>query len=426
MQEFLESLGETLKTAPPYVAYLIMLAAGVVTSFTPCVYPIIPLTVGFIGAQTRAASGRAARFQGFFLSLLFTLGMAITYAVAGALAAATGRLFGSATQSPWAYLLVGIVFLLMGMSLLDVFQIQTPRSLQKLQTADSRSRFLKPILIGMVSAIVIGPCTGPVVLVFLTYIWQKSSVLYGASMLFVFGLGLGALVILAGTFAGFLASLPKSGQWTEKIKRGFGWVMVAAAVFIVFRAGQMSYGGNVPVAPDQARRLGVAPPMRDPDCPPPAVPIQRIATQDAAGKLAPEIALPTPSGGTVKLSAQRGKVVLVAFWAAGCTACIEEVPKLNDLQAKYAAHCFTVLGVNAFDNAAKTAAVVRQKGMTYPVVLAAAENVQPPDYNVVSVPVLVLVDRWGVITWRGTSLTQSFHVALDQALAADPKRPRPQ
>jgi peroxiredoxin len=192
----------------------------------------------------------------------------------------------------------------------------------------------------------------------------------------------------------------------------------------VFKAGQMSYGMGETAPAVAGGPSDPAPPAPSVQCDPPTVPVEGLETKHEVGKLAPEIALPSPGGGTVRLSDHRGKVVVLAFWSVDCAKCMEEVPELNELQAEHEAECFTVLGVNVFDNLARTGATARNKGMTYPVVAAAAEGAEAPEYNIAGVPVLIVVDRWGVITWEGSALTEAFHQALEKALAADPELPR--
>jgi len=419
VQDFLSNIPDYLNNAPA-LAYLTVLLAGIVTSFTPCVYPIIPLTLGYIGAQ---AAG--SKLRGLSLSLLYTVGMAITYAILGAIAALTGSLFGTIGASPWTYLIVGMIVLLMGQSMLDVFTIETPRFLSKLQTANVGGGWAKPILAGMVFGLIVGPCTAPVLAVVLTYVGTKQNIIYGMSLLFTFGLGLGAIIILTGTFAGLLANLPRSGEWTVKIKRGFGWVMVLASVFLFYRAGQLSYGqSSTPVA--AIEQPVPVPAARTTNCPAPAFPVgDQFSEGPQVGRLAPEISLPTADGQTRKLSDLRGQVVVIAFWASWCAPCLKEIPVLKDLQEKYASSCLTVFAVNADDPAPKVSALVRQHGINYPVVLAEGDPKLGERYGVVGVPLTILVDRWGVITWRGGELPDDFGEKVSALVAQDASRPRP-
>jgi thiol:disulfide interchange protein DsbD len=219
------------------LAFLAAYLGGVVISFTPCTYPLIPVTVGFIGAQ-----GSSSRIRGFFLSLFYVGGIAVTYSILGGVAALSGRLFGQMQTTTWTYLIMGNLCLIMGLSMLDVFSISLPVSKKIMKhTGDKdKKRFLDSFLIGAVSGVVIGPCTAPVLAVLLGYVAVKTNLLLGMSLLFVFAFGMGTLLIIVGTFAGVIASLPKSGKWMTKIKTIFGLILIGAAEYFLYTAGVLS------------------------------------------------------------------------------------------------------------------------------------------------------------------------------------------
>lgn len=215
----------------PALAFVAVFLAGVLVSFTPCVYPVIPLTLGFIGA--RSAGGR---WRGLFLSLVYVLGMAITYAILGAVASLTGQLFGRVGSSPITYFIVANACLLLGLSMLDVFQIPQI-TIGGTGVAEKKPGLLGVFIVGMLSGLIVGPCTAPVLASILVYVSTKQNILYGFLLLFVFGYGVGFLLILLGTFTGFLSSLPKSGAWLLKIKKFFGWLLILAAEFLFIKMG---------------------------------------------------------------------------------------------------------------------------------------------------------------------------------------------
>ena len=226
-----EGLAEALQTAPLLALGLAFLG-GLATSFTPCVYPIIPITVTFIGAR-----GVTSRTQAFVLSILYALGIAVTYTALGVFAALSGKIFGALTQSPYVFLVVGNIILLFGLNMLEVFELPLPGFLSGAGTAKARQGFLGAFAIGVTSGLVVGPCTAPVLATILTYVATQGNVFLGGAMLFLFAMGMCALIIVAGTFSGALATLPKSGDWMVRIKKGFGWVMIVIAEFFIFRAG---------------------------------------------------------------------------------------------------------------------------------------------------------------------------------------------
>lgn len=229
IQAWLNNIEQIIQTNPP-LAFLAVFLAGVIVSFTPCVYPVIPLTLGFIGA--RSAGGK---WKGFLLSLVYVLGMAVTYAVLGAFASLSGKLFGQIGSHPITYFIVANVCLLLGLSMLDVFQIpqiSMGGSIQK-----KGSGYFGVFVVGIFSGLIVGPCTAPVLAAVLVYVGSKHNLLYGFSLLFVFGYGVGFLMIILGTFTGLLTSIPKSGKWLELIKKIFGWFLILAAEYLLIKMG---------------------------------------------------------------------------------------------------------------------------------------------------------------------------------------------
>lgn len=219
--------------ANPLLAFALIFLAGVGVSFTPCVYPVIPITLGYIGARSAGS-----RWKGFTLSLVYVLGMALTYAVLGAFAALTGRLFGQIGSSPWTYLVVAVVCLLLGLSMLGVFALpQISLAPGTLSPSKGKKGYFGALLVGIVSGLIVGPCTAPVLATVLVYVGSKQNVLYGFSLLFTFGYGVGFLMILLGTFTGLLSSIPRSGAWLEQTKKIFGWLLIASAVYLFSKTG---------------------------------------------------------------------------------------------------------------------------------------------------------------------------------------------
>ena len=214
------------------MAFVAAFLGGVLTSFTPCVYPMIPITAGYVGSRNLGGS----KFKGFVLSLSYVLGMAITYSLLGLFAAATGKFFGEVSTNPWAYFIVANLIIVMGLGMMDIFTIPSfvPRA-----ASSERSGIAGAIIIGMASGFVAAPCTAPVLGVMLTYVATTKNLLLGGSLLFVFSFGMGLLLILVGTFSGLMASLPRSGEWMVKMKKGMGLFMIGVGEYFLIKMGEL-------------------------------------------------------------------------------------------------------------------------------------------------------------------------------------------
>jgi thiol:disulfide interchange protein DsbD len=203
------------------LAYLVAFGGGVLTSLTPCVYPLIPITVSIFGAR-QATSRRHA----MALSALYVLGIAIMYSALGMGAALTGKAFGSVMQNPLVIGGVALVFATMAASMFGAFELQLPASVQaRLQTVGGAG-YLGAVGMGLVSGVIAAPCTGPVLAAALAFVATKGSVAFGMGIMFVYALGLGLLFFLIGAFS---LSLPKSGPWMDTVKSVFGVALLAAA-----------------------------------------------------------------------------------------------------------------------------------------------------------------------------------------------------
>jgi len=213
---------------------LLAFCGGVLASFTPCTYPMMPITVAFIGGKANGS-----RWRGFTLSIFYVLGMAVIYSALGAFAAMSGQLFGTLTANRWTYLLVGNVCLFFGLAMLEAVPLSPPAFLNRLQVKDMRGHdILTSVLLGGASALVVSTCTTPILGVLLTLVATRQDVAWGIGMLFAFAYGLGSLVIIVGTFTGLLTSLPRSGVWMRRVQRFFGVIMILAAEYFFIKTGE--------------------------------------------------------------------------------------------------------------------------------------------------------------------------------------------
>ena len=204
---------------------LIVFLFGMGASFTPCVYPMIPITMAIVGAK---GSGKA---RGFALSLALVLGMAVTYTTLGVLAARLGSAAGAWAQQPAFLIPVSLLFAAFALSLFGAFEIALPSGLaMKLQGDGSRKGLSGAFFMGLVLGPLSAPCVGPIIGSVLVDIAQKGEVFTGGLKLFVFALGMGVLFLAVGTFS---AALPKSGEWLTRFKHGMGLVVLGFAAWNV-------------------------------------------------------------------------------------------------------------------------------------------------------------------------------------------------
>lgn len=216
------------------LAYMAVYLGGVLVSFTPCIYPLIPITVAFIGAH-----GRSSRSRGFVLAVIYVLGMALTYMILGAFASLSGKLFGQIQTNPWTYFLVGNLCILMGLSMMDLFslRIRTPDFVTRVQLQKNVPGMTGSFLVGAASGLVMGPCTAPALAVVLGYAATQQNLVFASSLMFVFAVGMGTPLILLGTFAGLLAGMPRSGAWTARVSHLFGWILLGTGEYFLINAG---------------------------------------------------------------------------------------------------------------------------------------------------------------------------------------------
>jgi thiol:disulfide interchange protein DsbD len=209
------------------VAFVVAFGGGVLTSLTPCVYPLIPITVSVFGAKSARSRGEA-----MLLSALYVLGIATMYSTLGVGAAVTGQAFGTVMQNPWVIGFVALIFVTMAASMFGAFDLQLPASLQARLSGVGGAGRAGAFAMGLVAGIIAAPCTGPVLAAALAFVATKGSVAFGFGIMFAYALGIGLLFFVIGAFS---VSLPKSGAWMETVKSLFGVALLAAAGIFVVR-----------------------------------------------------------------------------------------------------------------------------------------------------------------------------------------------
>ncbi len=213
-----------------FMAILVVFGMGVLTSLTPCIYPMIPITLAILGARTKGQS----KMKSFSLSLAYVLGIALTYSILGVAAAKTGAMFGSALGNIYVVSAIGLLFVVMSLSMYGVFELQVPAFIRdKVGTAQTGSGYGGAFATGLIAGIVASPCVGPVLVSVLTYIAQTQNLMLGFVLLFSFAMGLGCLFIVLGTSSALISKMPKAGAWMDVTKFAFGTVMVVMALYYV-------------------------------------------------------------------------------------------------------------------------------------------------------------------------------------------------
>jgi thiol:disulfide interchange protein DsbD len=225
---------ESILQHQPLTALVVLFGAGLATSLTPCVYPMIPITAGILGgaASTRRSRGRTA-----LLTAVYVVGLALVYSLLGLLAGLTGTLFGAVSSNPWAYFVMGNLLLVFGLALLDVFTVNAPARLAAWAGKHAGDSVAGVFALGATSGLVAAPCGAPAFAAVLTFVSTTGSAWLGFLYLFVFSLGLTALLIAVGLFSGSLAALPRAGRWTLWVKRAGGVLLIAMAEYYFIKMG---------------------------------------------------------------------------------------------------------------------------------------------------------------------------------------------
>jgi cytochrome c-type biogenesis protein len=220
----------------PLAALPVLFGAGLLTSLTPCVYPMIPITAGILGGSGAASRSRG---QTVVYTLIYAVGLALVYATLGVVAGLTSTLFGTISSNPWAYFTFGNLLLLAGLAMLDVIPIAAPRRLVAWASRIGGGSVGGVFLMGATSGLVAAPCGAPAFAAVLTWVGSTQSGVWGFTYLFVFSLGMTALLVAVGLFSGTMATLPRPGRWTGWLKRGAGIVMLAMAEYYFVQMGKV-------------------------------------------------------------------------------------------------------------------------------------------------------------------------------------------
>jgi len=220
MTDFFQLTSENI-----FLAVAISFAGGFMTSLTPCVYPVILITVAVFGARKTKS-----RLQAFTLSLTFAVAIIIMYTSLGIVSALTGTLLGKIYTSRWFIFGIAALFVLMALSLFGLFTLQLPESMRTKFATAGKAGYAGAFIMGLVSGLLAAPCTGPILIGILAFVSGTKSVFIGGTLLFAYALGLTLIFIVVGTF---VMSLPKSGKWLDAVKDILGVIMLILAVYFI-------------------------------------------------------------------------------------------------------------------------------------------------------------------------------------------------
>lgn len=221
----------------PATAIPVLFAAGVLTSLTPCIYPMIPITAAIVGGT---ASGEAPRrWRTVALTMAYVLGLSIVYSALGLFAGLTGTLFGTISSNPWLYFGMANLLLFAALAMLDVIPVRLPAAFTaRAATTGEGGRLGGAFLMGSASGLVAAPCSAPVMAAVLTWVSRTRNPVLGFTYLFSFSLGMCALLVVVGLSSGVVSRLPRAGVWMLWVKQFFALAMIGVAEYYLIKAGQ--------------------------------------------------------------------------------------------------------------------------------------------------------------------------------------------
>jgi thiol:disulfide interchange protein DsbD len=221
------SFGDDIASKGLFLAFLGVFIGGLALNLTPCIYPVIPITIGYFGAQSKGKTSYT-----MLLAVFYLLGMAIMYSSLGLVASLTGGLFGAALQNPIVLIIIALVMVGLSLSMFGVYEIQVPARLSNL-AGTSKQGVVGAFFMGLTVGIVAAPCIGPFVLGLLTFVGENGNPLLGFSIFFTLAIGLGLPLVIIAILSGSIHKLPKSGQWMEWVRKLFGFILLGMALYFL-------------------------------------------------------------------------------------------------------------------------------------------------------------------------------------------------
>lgn len=220
-------LASVIESKGLLVTFLIIFVSGLALNLTPCVYPLIPITISYFGGQVGGKKGSLVLY-----GIVYVLGMSITYSLLGVVAALTGSILGAWLQNPLVLAFIALVMVLLALSMFGVYEIRVPTALSNF-AGQSKQGYFGTLFMGLTVGIIAAPCIGPFVLALFTYVGEKADPLLGFSMFFVLSLGLGVPFVFLAMFSGMINHIPRSGAWMVWVRKIFGFILIAMALYFL-------------------------------------------------------------------------------------------------------------------------------------------------------------------------------------------------
>lgn len=234
-----DSIASKIEQSGLLLGLLFVFLGGLALNLTPCVYPLIPITIGYFGGQSEGKTGRLA-----MMGLLFMLGMAVTYSIVGVVTSLTGAVFGSLLQNTIVIVVIVAIFVVLSLSMFGVYEFKLPDNLVA-KAGGAKGGLFGAFFMGLTMGIVAAPCIGPFVLGLVTYVAAKGDPYYGFLMFFVLALGLGLPYLFLAIFSGKIKSLPRAGLWMDAVKHIFGFILLGMALYFLIPILPKSISGYI-------------------------------------------------------------------------------------------------------------------------------------------------------------------------------------
>jgi thiol:disulfide interchange protein DsbD len=223
---FSTDVGGTFAARGLPLTLLAIFVLGLALNLTPCVYPLIPITIGYFSQQSGSSQGRRVA-----LSSLYVLGIAITYSTLGVFSALSGKLFGAWLQHPGVLIFFAALMLVMASSMFGLFELRVPQFISN--RSGGQSGLAGALTMGLLIGIVAAPCVGPFVISLIALVSSLQSPMLGFLMFFVLALGLGVPYLLLGIFSSAATAIPRSGMWMIQVKKAMGFILIAMAFYFL-------------------------------------------------------------------------------------------------------------------------------------------------------------------------------------------------